>query len=154
MATQSGITSIEDIELQQIVSSVFQLMMGLEVEQVDRAWSPQPDHLAATIQLKGSWTGELLLETSPQHACRLTGLFLAMDPPGEVDEEVHDVLGEITNMIGGNYKCALAPGATISIPSVAPASERLHLLSSSLADRKAFACADDIFWIVRVTAAA
>lgn len=152
MSNQPGMNTVEAGELHQIVASVFQLMMGLDVEAVDRPWSPQPDHLAAAIQLQGSWTGDLVLEASPGTACRLTGHFLAMDPPDQVDDEVHDVLGEITNMIGGNYKCALAPGATISIPSVSPAAERLPALAASNADRRAYSCADDVFWIVRVPA--
>lgn len=150
MLNEPGMTTVEAGELHQIVASVFQLMMGLDVEPVDRPWSPQPDHLAAAIQLNGSWTGDLVLEASPTTARHLTGLFLAMDPPEQVDDEVHDVLGEITNMIGGNYKCALAPGATISIPSVSPASDYLPALASSNADRRAYSCADDVFWIVRV----
>lgn len=153
MTTQPGTHPVEASELKEIVASVFQLMMGLEVEPIEHPWSPQPDHLAAAIQLHGSWTGDLVLEASCGTACRLTGRFLAMDPPNEVDDEVHDVLGEITNMIGGNYKCALAPGATISIPSVSPASERLGSLSALNANRTAFACAQDVFWIVRVPAA-
>ncbi|WP_321476877.1 chemotaxis protein CheX [uncultured Paludibaculum sp.] len=153
MTTQPTTCSVEVNELQQIVASVFQLMMGLDVEPIELPWSPEPGRLAAAIDMKGSWNGAIMLETSSSHACRLTGLFLAMDPPCEVDAEVHDVLGEITNMIGGNYKCALAPGATISIPSVTTAGDRLPSLSSQNASRLAFSCADDVFWVVRVPAA-
>ena len=45
-----------------------------------------------------------MFECTRDQACQLAGRFLAMDPPEAVDDDVRDMLGELANMIGGNYE--------------------------------------------------
>ena len=105
-------------ELAETISSIFETMLGMQVVPVDRPARPETDRVAASVHFTGSWSGVVILEVSPEHACFLAGRFLSMDPPEQVDNDVRDVIGELANMIGGNLKSAIAPDATLSIPEV------------------------------------
>ena len=60
----------------------------------------------------------LVFECNRWQACRFAGRFLSTDPPDAVNDEVRDLLGELANMIGGNLKCAVVAGLSLSMPSV------------------------------------
>jgi hypothetical protein len=72
-------------------------------------------------------------------------------PPHSVDDEVFDILGELTNMVAGNLPCALLPGTVLSVPSVfeGPAN-RLRVCGSHGADRTAFLTPSGPFWVTMV----
>ncbi|EKD42414.1 MAG: hypothetical protein ACD_73C00167G0002, partial [uncultured bacterium] len=42
----------------------------------------------------------------------------AMDPGTAGADEIRDAIGELTNMVGGNFKSILEGSCTLSIPSV------------------------------------
>ena len=105
-------------ELAQIVESVFESMIGLELTETLTPWFPEENRLTSAVHLAGDWSGAVLLECDRGQACRIAGRFLSMDPPETVDDVVRDVLGELANMIGGNLKCILAPGIQLSMPTV------------------------------------
>ena len=135
-------------ELAQIVGSVFETMMGLETVECDTPWFPHVDRMSAAVHLTGDWNGAVLLECSPEQACRFAGRFLSIDPPPAVDNIVRDVLGELSNMIGGNLKCVLADGIRLSVPSVVDGSEySLRICGANVQARLAFDCVEGVFWI-------
>jgi chemotaxis protein CheX len=105
-------------------AEVFTTMLGLELE-------PAPEHVDPTdpaisegvltfIGLAGPWTGAGAISCSAELACQLCAAFLMMDAPA-VNEEVLDAMGELTNMIIGNFKTMaeeiLGP-LCLSIPTV------------------------------------
>lgn len=110
---------IHPAELTQIVATVFGAMMGLEATRCDLPPAPERDRLTAAVRLAGDWNGAVLFECSAGQACRLAGRFLAIDPPDRVNDLVRDVLCELANMIGGNLKCILRQGVSLSAPSIA-----------------------------------
>ena len=106
------------------VAEVFSTMLSLEIE-------PSPEHLDATdpavsdgvltfIGLAGPWTGAGTISCSAEFACLLCSHFLGT-PADAVNEEVLDTMGELTNMIIGNFKTMaeehLGP-LCLSIPTV------------------------------------
>src|SRR5258707_14945843 len=105
-------------ELAQIVGSVFETMLRLETEMGADAPPHAPDMLTAAVYLTGNFRGAILMHCLPQQACAFAGQFLSKEPHAEIDDEVRDVLGELTNMIAGNLKCTFLPGTHLSIPSV------------------------------------
>jgi CheY-specific phosphatase CheX len=140
-------------EVDLIVAAVFQAMLGLEVEPAGEVQPSEPAEMNATVHLGGTWDGALMLETSRSQACRLAGRFLSIDPPPAVDDNVRDVMGELANMIGGNLKCALAPGATLSMPAVTDGSDySLRIGNGVLVEKRAFSCAEGLFWVSRIEA--
>ena len=122
--------------------------MGLEVSQNGPPWFPSADRLTSALHLAGDWNGAVLLECSRSQACRFAGRFLSTDPPGTVDDDVRDVLGELANMIGGNLKCVLTRGIRISMPSVVDGSDySMRVCGAEIHERIALGCDDGPFWV-------
>jgi len=139
-------------ELAQIVESVFESMIGLELTETTTPWFPEENRLTAAVHLAGDWSGAVLLECDRGQACRFAGRFLTGDPPETVDDVVRDVLGELANMIGGNLKCILAPGIQLSMPTVVDGSDySLRICGAAMRERLTFACSEGLFWITVVT---
>ncbi len=94
-------------DLAQIVQSVFDTMLGLEAAQSETPWFRGSDRLTALVHLSGAWTGAVLLECTRGQACCFASRFLSLDKLSSVDDIVRAVLGELTNMIGGNLKSVM-----------------------------------------------
>jgi chemotaxis protein CheX len=138
--------------LGQIVSSVFITMMSLEVSSCDSPWNPAGDRLTAFVHLTGDWNGAVLLECNRRQACIFAGRILSMDPPDAVDDDVRDVLGELSNMIGGNMKSGMATGVRLSMPTVMEGNDyELHICGSQVLERLAFQCSEGPFWVTVLT---
>jgi chemotaxis protein CheX len=145
MLTNSNV-EIQMGELAQVVGYVFQTMLCLEVSESDQPWIPGREQLTAAIHLTGDWKGALALECDHNQACAFAGRFLSMDSPTVVDDVVRDVLGELTNMIGGNLKCVLAGGLKLSMPSVVDgADHRLRVCRAGIRERLVFECVEGVF---------
>lgn len=148
---QTNPLTISD-ELTKIVQNVFETMMGLEVAAVDAPWFHHPERLTAAVQLSGAWSGAVLLECDRTLACRLAAAFLSMPEPDEVDDMVRDVVGELTNMIGGNLKCALSDGIQLSTPVVVDGSSHsLRVCGAEVCRQLALACDGRLLWVTVVS---
>jgi chemotaxis protein CheX len=133
-------------ELAQIVESVFRTMVCMEVHESGQTWIPSGDRLTATIHLAGEWKGALAVECGYQQACAFAARFLSMEKPEIVDDVVRDVLGELTNMIGGNLKCVLAGGLKLSMPSVVDGADRnLRVCRAGVRERLVFEGVEGVF---------
>jgi len=134
--------------LQQIVGSVFETMMSLNVSPSETTWSPGTGHLTSFVQITGDWEAALLLECSQWQACQFAGRILSMEPPEDVNDDVRDVLGELANMIGGNLKAEMPAGGRLSMPTVVDGSHSgLRFCGSKVRHRLSFQCADGHFWV-------
>ena len=72
------------------------------------------------IGMAGDRAGSLSLVCSSDFACRLAGGLLQTEF-SSVDDNVMDAMAEVTNMIGGNIKCAIEPelgDMHLSVPTV------------------------------------
>ena len=139
--------------LAQIVKSVFETMMSLEVTESETPWFPSGDRLTSALHLAGDWNGAVLLECDRRQACRFAGRFLSLDPPGTVDDVVRDVLGELANMIGGNLKCILSQDIRLSMPSVVDGGDySLRVCGAKVRARITFQCVEGLFWITVLSA--
>ena len=105
-------------------AEVFSTMLGLEIEpvpeHVDAADPAVNDGVLTFIGLAGPWTGAGTISCTAEFACQLCAHFLMVEAPS-VNEEVLDAMGELTNMIIGNFKTMveehLGP-LCLSIPTV------------------------------------
>jgi len=131
-----------------IVESVFVTMMNLEVHPSEIPWAPSHDQLTSVVHLSGDWNGALVLECNRWQACRFAGRFLSTDPPDAVNDDVRDLLGELANMIGGNMKCAVVAGLSLSMPTVTDGSDYgMRFLGREVHNRLGFECAEGPFWV-------
>ncbi len=157
MSTEE-VVRVRPEELAQIVESVCAAQLGMEAVRCAAPWSPDSGRLTAAVHLTGSWSGAVLLECDSREACAFTGHFLAMAIPGMeaptvVDDVVRETLGELVNMIGGNLKCVLTPGISLSIPSVWEGSDSFgRVRGTEVCEQLAFRCGDGLFWITVLAA--
>ena len=83
----------------------------------------QPSEVHSSVSITGSWTGHVVYASSTQAARRAAAAFLAMEVDEVSQEDLSDVLGELANIVGGNVKAMLPPGAFLSLPQVVLAPE-------------------------------
>jgi len=106
------------------VIELFDVMLGMDVEMSD---SEGPSDLKmektmGEISFAGEVTGSLQFMVSTEFARLMTSAILGMEP-GEIDdeEEVKDVIGEVTSITAGNLKAAFNDsglGCKISPPHI------------------------------------
>ena len=83
----------------------------------------QPSEVHSSVSITGSWTGHIVYASSTAAARRAAAAFLAMGVDEVSEEDLSDVLGELANIVGGNVKAMLPPGALPSLPQVILAPE-------------------------------
>lgn len=83
----------------------------------------QSSDVHSSVSITGSWTGHVVYASSVIAAKKAAAAFLAMGVDEVSDEDVADVLGELANIVGGNVKAMLPPGAMLSLPQVVLAPE-------------------------------
>jgi chemotaxis protein CheX len=112
-----------------VVSEVFDTMLSMEVESIDGK-PPEPDNgnlIVGSVGFAGAVLGNLNLHVAEEFACRMTAAMLGMETDEiESDEEVHDVIGELCNMICGDLKSRLCDAGLpceLSIPSITSGKE-------------------------------
>jgi chemotaxis protein CheX len=83
----------------------------------------QPSEVHSSVSITGSWSGHVVYASSTAAARKAAAAFLAMEPDEVSQEDLSDVLGELANIVGGNVKAMLPPGAMLSLPQVVLAPE-------------------------------
>ena len=111
------------------VSDVFDTMLSMEVESIAAGQTENYNggRIVGTVSLAGKVLGNLNLHVGEEFAMQITAAMLGMELD-EIDgnEEIHDVIGEVCNMIGGDLKSRLCDsGLTceLSIPSITTGKE-------------------------------
>jgi chemotaxis protein CheX len=103
----------------ELVSNVWSTMLGTELLAMDPGPVAVPPTLvSACVQITGDWEGTVLLQCSLGYAGVLAGRMFEMGPDEVSPEEVRDAMGELVNMVGGNFKGLLSCPAQISLPTV------------------------------------
>jgi chemotaxis protein CheX len=126
----SGINSLELKDfITNAVSNVFDTMLSMEVESVEAGQTENYNggHIVGTVGFAGKVLGNLNLHVGEEFAIQMTAAMLGMETDElDGDEEVHDVIGEVCNMIAGDLKSRLCDaGLTceLSIPSITTGKE-------------------------------
>ena len=107
-------------KLNEITEKVWSMMLGFRLEpmpfDVKRAES-EPLVLGQVV-ISGAWRGAVTLGCSAGLA-RLAAAVMFGKLATEADQtEIRDALGELTNMVGGNYKTLLKGDCKLSVPNV------------------------------------
>jgi CheY-specific phosphatase CheX len=126
----SGINSLELKDfITNAVSNVFDTMLSMEVESVEAGQTENYNggHIASTVGFAGKVLGNLNLHVGEEFAIQMTAAMLGMETDElDGDEEVHDVIGEVCNMIAGDLKSRLCDSGftcELSIPSITTGKE-------------------------------
>ena len=121
-------TTINTLDLKSFVansiSKVFDTMLSLEIEAIDTDCRENSDsnRIIGSVSFAGEVTGSVNIQVKDAFAHILTAAMLGMDVEEiDGDEEVYDVIGEMSNMLGGDLKSRLCDAGLpceLSIPSV------------------------------------
>ena len=101
---------------------VFDTMLSMELSEQDVQAMAEGNRIVGSVSLAGSASGTVNIHVSDAFACQITANMPGMDLDEiDSDEEVHDVIGELSNMIGGDLKSRLCDAGftcELSIPSI------------------------------------
>jgi CheY-specific phosphatase CheX len=135
-------------ELQNVVMAVIRMLAGITAEPVEEAWCGDGQRIVAAVELSGTSSARLLLETDQSPARTIAARVLALEPAIVAEDDIRDVLGELANVICGNLKETLAPGSTLSIPSVMQGGQcGVEVRVTSAIQRHAFLIDGGMFWV-------
>lgn len=101
------------------------IMMEISLEETLDDHGPLKDTITAMIGLAGKRKGVLAIHFPFPVAMAITSSFLMMDVT-EIGDDVHDAMGEIANMLGGNVKGILSEKGRdidLSMPSTIAGSD-------------------------------
>jgi len=117
---------------------VFQTMLGADAAPADSATEPDAHEFTAMVGLAGKVCGVMSVRCGREAATVMASAMLGDNPS---PDSVMDALGEICNMVAGNFKAkitGLADGCMLSVPTVIAGGDyELH----SLADGEAIGVA-------------
>jgi len=110
--------------LELAVREVFQIMLSSQLQAANGETSA-PFQFTAMVGLAGQLCGVLSLRCSAQSATLMVSKMLGVDLK-EVDEQMWDAIGEVANMIAGNFKNKLTgvgEHCLLSVPTVITGSD-------------------------------
>jgi CheY-specific phosphatase CheX len=105
-------------DLREIAVSIWESLFAAPLERVPSEPAIPGPVITGCVTIEGAWDGAVMLTCGRPLATALAAeLFDSDDPLGE--DDVRDTLGELTNMLAGNFKALLAHPSHISLPTVA-----------------------------------
>jgi len=125
VATEGVRRTFDGSQVQSIAEQVFAAMIDDDPSTLvlwSGAFPELADPLEAWVDLTGSWTGRVALNTERATAHDLSRALLGMAPDEPVDDgDVMDAFGEVANVVGGNVKSLLTEVGDLGLPQVAQA---------------------------------
>ena len=131
------------------ITGVFDTMLDMAVEPGEADSGNLPgERIVGTVGFAGKAMGCVNLHVGNTFAENITAAMLGMEPDEiESDEEIHDVIGELSNMIGGDLKSRLCDAGfdcQLSIPSTTAGSDfRIESKGWIKQERIGFICGED-----------
>lgn len=107
-------------EIIEVVRSVWETALGLEIEPAEHMERPAGNRGFWTgfIQIAGAWEGVIVCVSSDPLLRRVAAVMFSVPEAALTTEHLHDTLGELTNMIGGNLKALLPGPSFLCLPAV------------------------------------
>jgi chemotaxis protein CheX len=99
---------------------VFEMMIGISLERCADTLPYKPGEFTAVIGLAGPIHGVFAIRCSEKTACAIACAMLGVDE-SESRAEVWDALGEVCNMVAGNFKAKtgkVGETSVLSVPTV------------------------------------
>jgi len=117
-----------EAEISQFVTDIWSTFLSMKVSPTDKSFKPtgKDNTLAGCVQITGEWQGTVTLYTSREVGKKVAATMYGLDETEVDNQQIQDVIGEITNIIAGNIKSLLPAPSSISLPSVAITDYNLH----------------------------
>ena len=107
-------------KLHEITKNVWSMVLGFRIQPVafDQGKAAAQDFVLGKVMISGTWQGAVTLGCSSELARRAAAAMFGKTPAEADAGEIRDALGELTNMVGGNYKTLLKGDCKLSVPNV------------------------------------
>jgi len=129
------------------ITRVFDTMLSMDVQLSDSDPQAAVDgsKIVGSVSFAGALMGSVRVHVNDAFARIITAEMLGMEVEEiEGDEEVHDVIGELSNMVGGDLKSRLDDiglSCQLSIPSITSGSDfKIESMGWERNDRFTFCC--------------
>jgi chemotaxis protein CheX len=133
------VAAIDD-DIKDIARTIWSTLFELPLEDGDAAPLGPESTVTSCVQIDGAWQGAVVLQCPLTLALTLTAAMFQADAAPEIDE-VHDALGELANMLGGNVKALLPGPSRISLPAVAVGSDyQMSVVGTNTVTSVSFTC--------------
>ncbi len=110
---------IDDELVRAVVDQVWESLLGAEVVPWYGEDPVAPPALQAQVTLTGDWNGLVRLGCAEGAAEGIAAAMLMAGADEELPpEDVHDAVGEVVNVVGGNVKGALLGDTALGLPRV------------------------------------
>jgi chemotaxis protein CheX len=106
--------------LQLALQEVFELMLACPLEVPQEPPNEEGLDITAMVGLAGQLCGVLTLRCGTKSAAHMASRMLGIDPD-KAGPEMWDAVGEVCNMVAGNFKnkiTGLGDGCVLSVPTV------------------------------------
>jgi len=147
--------TIGTIDVEQVVSTIWEHLLGLPIGRGDEAALPSRNDgcLTGCIQIAGAWRGAVTLVSTHSMARRIAAAMFALEESSIPNDMIQDALGEVTNMTAGNLKSLLPETCFLGLPTVVEGSDYgIRVSDSRLLARIPFQCQDEPFHVSLVEA--
>jgi chemotaxis protein CheX len=101
-----------------IVAAVFETTLGMAVEPITTPPEPDSDCCSSLVGITGQWDGAVIVACAKPLAVKLAMAMFSVPESDVSDDDINDALGELANMVGGNFKSMLPPVCSLSLPTV------------------------------------
>jgi len=111
---------------------VFELMLGCKLT-APESTAEATYRITARVSLAGKFRGELRVSCDDKSAALMASKMLGIDLD-KIGAEMSDALGEVCNMIAGNFKhkiAGLGNGCMLSVPTVTRGSDCMNFSDDS-----------------------
>lgn len=139
-----------EVEISQFVTDIWSTFLSREVSPTDKPFTPKgkDNTLAGCVQITGEWQGTITLYAPKEIGKMVAATIYGLDETEVDNQQIQDVIGEITNILAGNIKSLFPPPCSLSLPSVAVTDYNLHHPGSQTLTAVNFDCEGLPFLVV------
>ena len=129
----NALVPFNSLEVSQLIETVWTVVLGCDVRPVTQATSPQhsTDSLTGMVEITGAWEGIVVLQCPLELVRRAAAAMFEIEPDLLTSDQLEDALGELTNIVGGNFKALLPASAHLGLPAVVKNPVRNHALAGA-----------------------
>ena len=139
-----------DRAIVEIVGNVWTSVFGTSVEEEDpfRVAGLKTRTFAGVVNIAGAWDGAVAVQCGEDLVRQAAVAMFGLAPDAVSQGEMHDALGELANMVGGNFKALLPEPCTLSLPVTVEGDDyRLRLPNAAQVLQSAFRSGPDVLCV-------
>jgi chemotaxis protein CheX len=139
-----------EAEIHQFVTDIGSTFLNREISPTDKPFKPKGKNntLAGCVQITGNWQGTITVYAPKEIGKMVASTIYGLDESEVDDQQIQDVIGEITNILAGNIKSLFPPICSLSLPSVSITDYDLHHPESQPSTAVNFECEGMAFLVI------